>query len=101
MRTADPSADGRRSAAIFATARRTAVGGGHIVSSLPGRYLVIIIVVIIVIKQRLTRHVSAVRRIAGAIVYFLRISLASFSVIFVGGAVSAFYNLDVKCLNAM
>ena len=38
MRTADPSADGRRSAAVFATV--DCHQRGHIVSPLPGRYLV-------------------------------------------------------------
>ena len=41
VRTADPSADGRRSAAISATVELPSAGGGHIVSPPPGRYLVI------------------------------------------------------------
>ena len=45
MRTADPSADGCRSAAIFATLEQPSAGEGHIVSPPPpppGRYLVLV-----------------------------------------------------------
>jgi len=48
VRTADPSADGRRSAAIFATVELPSAGGA-IVSPPPGRYLVIIVIIIVVV----------------------------------------------------